>query len=86
MICRCAVSLQSASIRLARPKSVTCGLAAAIEQDVRWLQVAVEDATLVGVVHGLGDRTQSAAAPRGSPGRRRVASARLLPSMNRMLK
>ena len=36
---------------LASPKSVTWGWPSAIEQDVRGLQVAVQDAPLMGVVH-----------------------------------
>ena len=45
------VSPLSPSTRLARPKSVTCGSPLAVEQDVGRLEVAVQDAALVGVVH-----------------------------------
>ena len=45
----------SPSIRRARPKSVTCGCVALVDQDVRRLQVAMEDSALMGVVHRLRD-------------------------------
>ena len=50
------VSSPSPSIRLASPKSVTCGRPSRVEQDVRRLEVAVQDAPLVGVVDRPGDR------------------------------
>ena len=74
--------------RLARPKSVTCGCAVGVEQDVGRLQVAVQDAALVGVVDGPGDRRQqSAAAASGSRRQRRgMRPPRLPPSISFMLK
>ena len=60
------VSSLSPSTRLARPKSVTWGCPSRVEQDVGRLQVAVEDAALVGVVDG---RRRRVATSRGdAPG------------------
>ena len=62
-------------------------LAGAVEQDVGRLEVAVEDAALVGVVHGAGDgRQQLGRGPRiiGEP--RQAWPARLPPSISFMVK
>ena len=68
---RLAVSSASASTRLARPKSVTCGWPCVVDQDVGRLEVAVEDAPHVGVVHRLGrlgqQRARRPAGRRGRP-------------------
>ena len=77
----------SPSSRLARPKSVTCGWPSRVEQDVGRLEVAVEDAALVGVVDRPGDRRPPAG--RGRAGRRRSRPgrrARLPPSTSFMVK
>ena len=42
----------SVSTRRASPKSAKCGSTLSIEQDVSWLDVTVQDAALVRVLHG----------------------------------
>ena len=55
----------SSSIRLARPKSVTWVWPCAIQEDIGGLQVAVEDAPLVGVADRVGNFGDD---PRRDPG------------------
>ena len=45
---------------------MTWGVTLAVEQDVRGLQIAVEDAALVGVMHGVGHLGDDARPPLGS--------------------
>ena len=47
--------LQSSPIRLASPKSVIYGSSWAVDEDVRRLDIPVEDHPLMGVVHRAGD-------------------------------
>ena len=55
MICPLAVKPLSDCTFLARPKSVTRGPALRIQEHIGRLEVAVDHAPLVGVVHCLGD-------------------------------
>ena len=48
------VSSMLSSSFLASPKSVTWGLPLLVQQDVRGLQIAVQDAPRMGVMHGVG--------------------------------
>ena len=46
--------------RLARPKSVTCGWPVGVDQHVRRLQIAVQNAVLVGIMDGPRDHGEVA--------------------------
>ena len=57
------------------------------QQDIRRLQVAVEDASLMGVMNGTGDRCgEPRRGARGWPRNRSTWAARLPPSTSFMLK
>ena len=75
----------SVSRRLARPKSVIFGSAVLGEQDVARLEVAVDDAALVGVMHGPGQRLDQARGlgPAAAAGRRICAASVPPPTYSR---
>ena len=71
---------------LGQPEVGDVRLAVLVQQDIGRLQVAMENAALVGMVNGLGDDGDNRAAARGSAANSASRLSRLVPSISFMLK